>query len=470
MKKKYAIISMAVSIILFLILFIRYDTCKVITDSINLLIWIAILVNVFCIISAVLSGMKIYNAYVMYLVMFLIFIFGQIICRYFFGYTDSRLSYLQVVVKDEELKPAIILSTYCLLAMNYGAMLVNSLKKNKKIEVKEDKTKRLKTFAKILFICTIPFVVYEFGHNIILALNGGYKGVYSEVNYGVSSIIEKVIPYFYISLLLLLYSCRKNISKARAILIFTIIYSGAQMVLGARGILLLQILMAVILWCTAVKKPSKKLVIVMLILIIPVSYIISFIGEMRNYPVEEWGNKIAEGKVLEDNFILKTINEMGIAIYPTAASIIVVPKEIPYKYGTTFAAAVTTIIPNLGAEEHFANKYMNFTSEVANKFGTPFGGSIVEEGFVNFGWYCPLFFIFFAMGIVLLEDKIYYLSSKNEIIYPLYIAFVVQLLWTVRNNLAPLIIYIIRYIIPVVILYLIFIKIYGEKGKKSHNG
>ena len=467
MKKKCAIISMAISIILFLILFIRYDTCQVVKDSLNSLLWIAILINVFCVISAILSGMKIYNAYVIYLAMFLIFIFGQIICRYIFGYTDARLSYLQIVVKEENLKPAIILSTYCLLAMNYGAMLVNSLKRNKKIEVKEVKTKRLKTFAKILFICTIPFVVYEFGNKIILAINGGYKGVYSEVNYGLSSIVEKIIPYFYISLLLLLYSCRKNVAKSRAILIFIIIYSGIQMVFGARGIVLLQILMTIILWCVAVKKPSKKLIIAMLILIIPVSYIISFVGEMRNYPVAEWGKKIAEGKVLQDNFILKTINEMGTAIYPTAASIIVVPEEIPYKYGTTFLAAATTIIPNLGDGEHFANKYIKFTSEVAKKFAAPFGGSIVEEGFVNFGWCCPLFFIFFAMGIVLLEDKIYQLGSKNEIIYPLYIAFVVQLLWTVRNNLAPLIIYMIRYIIPVFILYLVFIKIYSKKGKRS---
>lgn len=459
---------MAVSILLFLILFSRYYTCQSITDPIIVLIWIAVVINVFCIASAILAGEKIYSAYVIYLAMFLIFIFGQMICRYVFGYLDQGLSYLQVIVEEEDLKPAIVLATYCLLAMNYGAMLTKCFLKEKKISEPIENTLVLKTFAKILCLCTIPFVLYDFVDNLSLAIAGGYKGVYSDVNYGLSSIMEKIVPYFFIALLLLLYSYRKEIKKARIIMIFTVLYSGIQMIFGARGILLLQILVTIILWSTSIKKPSKKLIVSLLILVIPMSYILSFIGEMRNYPVSEWKTQIEEGKLFEDNFILKIVNEMGIAIYPTAAAIVLVPDEIPYKYGATFVMALTTIIPNLGEGEHFSNQYTNFTSEIAQKTGGPFGGSIVQEGFVNYGWYCPIFFLLFASLLIYLDNKVQYVKKKSEIIYPLYLAFLVQLLWTVRNNLAPLIIYIIRYILPILILYVIFEKkIYKRKGKRT---
>lgn len=293
------------------------------------------------------------------------------------------------------------------------------------------------------------------------------------MTYGIESIIEKIVPYFFISLLLLIYINRKEIKKARIFFTITIIYCGIQLFFGARGIVLIQILMVVILWYTAVKKMSKKLVIALLILIIPISYLISFIGTMREYPINEWSDKIIEGKAFEENFLVKTMNEMGIAIYPTAATMILVPEKIEYQYGITFMAAFTTIIPNLGSGEHFANQYMNFISKVAKEFRVPFGGSIVAEGFVNFGWFAPLFFVLLGYLMIAIEQRVENARKTNEMVYPLYIFFSVYLLWTVRNTLSTLIIYSLRYALLIYIAYYIFKWIYyknrGHMKKVENN-
>lgn len=150
MKEKKKSIIILITVVLFITLWIRYETGMQISDSITVLTIIAVIVDIYCISTAIISGMKIYSVYVLYTIFYLFFIFGQVICRYFFNYIDPRLNYLSNAISDEQLKPAIILATYCLLAMNLGAMISSFIRRNTKKE--RTARKKRKRFQNSIFI------------------------------------------------------------------------------------------------------------------------------------------------------------------------------------------------------------------------------------------------------------------------------------------------------------------------------
>jgi len=439
----------------------------------NLMIQLVYIILVdwsFCIITGIMCGFKIYGLYLMYLISYLVFIFGQIISRYVFMFTDESISYLMKIIPDEGLTQGIVLAIYCMLSLHLGALICKVFySKNtctyKSTHLSKYKLLNMKKVAVLLFLITFPFAFYNFILVLKLSISGGYVAVHSDINYGINSILEKIVPFFSISLLMLIVANREHLKRARMIFLFAIFYYGLQILFGARGIPLLQIIVTIVLWHSMVNKINKKRIIGIILWLIPLSALLGIMKEVRANPLGYWFANFNSIFIesLKNNSILNVINEMGSAIYPTVASMLVCPNIIPFQYGKTFMYAIFTIIPNVGSGVHWTKQYTDIANIVSLHFGTPFGGSIVEEGYINFGWYSLLFFVVIGYFLVKLETYIENNKEKSEYLYPLYASISVQILWSIRNNLAPVVIYSIRYILITYILY----KVINYKNKET---
>ncbi len=475
-EKLLSISIIMISILILIILMLIYGNLQEITDVQSKIVevsYIALFVSIYCIITSLREKIKWYNLFFLYLIFFVVFLFGQVFNRYLINFIDKDLYDLTREIDARNIAQAIIISTYCLLGMHIGGLLANIIHK-KKINMKEKnieidekrQNSSMRILGIILIAISIVFALSSLWKDFTLVIRGGYSSVYSDFTVGIDSWKDRLIPFFYIGLLILMVSYKDNIKIARCIFLINMFYSGMQIFLGARGLPILSVLMIVITWHICVKKVKKKTAIIIIISIIPVATLISMIREVRSYPMSQWlGNmdKIIVDTIKE-NPISTAINEMGTAIYPTAATISIFPDNRDYKYGSTYWYGIKGIIPNLGSELSKAKVYGDIQEEVSQYYGLSFGGSVIEDLYANFGMYAILFMIAIGFGMNKLQIKMEYENSRNKIIYPLYATMCIQIIWTVRNNINPIFRYFVWYIITTYLLYKI---LYTSIGKKS---
>lgn len=465
-----------ISILLLIILMIIYVNLEERTDIQAAIIevsYVALTVSMYCIITSLILKMKWYNLFFLYLVFFVIFIFGQVFNKYIFNFIDEDLYDLTKNINMKSIAQAIIFSVYCLLGMHIGgvsANLRNYISNNNSQEDTYNEERQIlsmRLVAMILLIISTIFAMKSLFNDFKLAINGGYSSVYSDYSIGIESWREKIIPFFNIGLLLLMVSYKNNIKVSKCIFWIDIIYNGIQIFLGARGIPILSILAIMITWHISIRKIQEKTIAILIILIIPLATLISMIRVVRSYPISDWISNASEILIdtIKENPISTAINEMGTAIYPTAATISIFPDIKEYKHGITYLYGIQGIIPNLGNELSKAKVYGDIQEEVAQYYGLSFGGSIIEDLYANFGKFAILCMVIIGFLMNKIQIKIEKKSKKNVIIFPLYMITCVQVIWTVRNTINPIFRYFVWYILTTYILYKIIYTYLGKKNK-----
>lgn len=465
-------------IFLFLLYFLCFDLFRN-NDIEEMLYTISNVILIHFILSCVifiLCAIKPYNISFLFLVFYFIFIFGQVICRYTFHFIDQTSYDFMYNFSEKEIYHAVRLSLYCMIIMQVGILTGSMLRIKKQTKYINDKRnsflelKIMRYVAIFFLVISAPFALNEFFTDLQLAFIKGYSGVYSSFSIGIGSIGEKITPFFIISLIILMVSYRANLKYAKAVSIFIILYNGIQVLFGARGLPLLNILFTIIVWNSLINKIDKKQWIRYFILIIPVLILISFIRVVRDYAIVEWIENIGVilKDVLENNIILLVLYEMGIAIFPTAASLIVFPNVTNFKFGSTYLYGLYSVLPNVGSSLSIAKTNGDIQMEISKHYGLAFGGSIVGDIYANYGYIIIILFFFIGLFLVYLDKKI--LTEKNIMIKTLLLIYCIQIIWTIRNNINPIIRYFVWYILPVIILYKILFKKFKRKydyGKRD---
>lgn len=468
----YLIITLTILILIFFA-FGKGDNVVITDTLIPHLSIIAFFIWALCIMNCIINKTSISNLYFLYLLMYGVFIFGYIICKYIFGYIALEAFDLNKYINKEYLAQGIILSIYCLIGLHLGYLISllikkqnNQYKKEKKCYDKEISISVIKKMAIILIVISLPFVLVSTINDFKLASIYGYQGVYGSVKVGLASISNKLEPLFFIGMMLLMAGNTKNIKKCKLILAFIIIYNFTLMFLGSRGINILKMLVAIIFYHTKVKKFNYKNILVASILGVILVNSMTMIKSFRKYGLNEWLpnlSKIIKETATENTF-LEIINEMGVAIFPTAAAIEYVDDTQEYKYGMTYLYGLTTFIPNISSEVHSAVEKSDTQAMIAKYYGLSFGGSVVQEAYINFGWYSWIFMAMLGYTLSKLSNKI--LEGHSLIGYTLFCIFMVNFLWTIRNNIMPgLCRDVLWYIVPIYIIYKLIYN--GRKKKQS---
>lgn len=473
MKKNLNIMNMTITIILWLIIFIvkwQYDMGNIDVD-LKCATVIGVMVNIFCIASTVLIEKKITSPYVIFQIMSIPFLYGQLICRELLNVKIDNMFDLKILVTEESLINACFLIAYCQLALHLGNSIYKIVrhKSNKKIMNIDKLTEQvsLKKVGTILLVISIIPATYNFVMNFKTTSTLGYDGLAVNRTYGLASILDKIVPFFQISLYMLMIANKENKFYSKSILCFIITFYGIQMFFGNRGKPIIAVITAIWLYHIAVKKIDKKMIIIILIMIIPLSTVINIIRETRDeMGFGEWINNIGGliiASATKNNPIVETCYEMGTAIYPTAYTIKTIPGKQTYRYGKTYLLSCFSIISinTSGGKNNLAYN-MNIAAQMSEDAGSPFGGSYIQEAYANFGWLSPIFIIFLGMLFEMINRKT--LNSKNLIEIVLIAYLLNSLLWSVRNVLVTLPREICWYIIPT---YLIYKLVYNQQKNKE---
>lgn len=433
--------------------------------------YMGVIVNLFCIISTIIVEKKITSPYTIFQIFSLIFLYGVLICEQILNFKPSDMFDLSILVTDENEISACFLIMYSQLFLQLGVMgekLIAKKENDKDKEVDENtESIVLRKVGCILIILSFIPAMYDFIVNLRAAAVYGYTGLFENASYGFSSIFDKLVPFFQIGLYLLMVGYKEKKGVSKFILFFTIIFYGVQMFFGNRGIPLIAVIVTIWLYHIAVKKIAPKIVVICLIMILPLSILINVIREVRvDYGIKDWINsigEIAKSSVSDNNPILETIYEMGGAIYPTAYTMKVIPKEIDYKYGKNYLLSLYSVIyiNTSNGSTNFA-KDMNISLEISEHSGSAFGGSYIQEAYANFGWFSVIFF--FILGIILEKVNKKIENRKNLISIVLIAYFLNPFLWTVRNVMITLPRELVWYILPTYILYRLIMN--GQKKKE----
>lgn len=471
MKKINCMLSLIINVFVFILLIIFFGNGDSFSGNINisvLLSSISLFLMIYILLSIIKCGYKWNNITFLFLILYYVFTFGQVLCKYTFNFIDMDLFDMSVAFNEVLIQKAMLIGIYSLVSMHTFAIIYKILEIT---PLKKDKTNDnvdfviLKKLGYILLFFSVPFAVYELYTNLGLAYNGGYEAVYTNVKYGVESIVSKISPFFQIALFLLIYTNKFRKKNAIKWLIIGLTFNVVSILLGNRGLPLLHLLSLIVFWNYIFPIPRKKVFLLTLSLI-PLSGVISLFRVLRETAISSWINNFGTLFIsaINDNPILKTINEMGTSIYPISASLNIYPNMLPYKYGITFLYAIGTIIPNLSTTAHWAKMGSSVNVEVASIYKAAFGGSIIQEFYANFSWFgCILFLGLFMFLLNIIEKKC--INSSKSIVKILFFSFLPNILWVVRNNAAPLIKDFVWYILSTYIFY-ILIK-YRTENKKN---
>lgn len=433
---------------------------------------IGISVNLYCIFSSISLEKKVLTPYTIFQMLSIPFLYGQLFCREVLNLEISEMFDLSILVNREDMLDACFLIIYSQLALHFGLVIYKLLNKNTNEEHRDNsetelELKTLRTLGFIFLAVSIIPALYDFYINLTAARDLGYAGLSENNVYGLQSIVDKIIPFFQIALLCLMVGYKNKGSISKYFLLFMVLFYGVQMFFGNRGKPLIYVLVAIWLYHIAIKPINKKIIIITLICIIPVSSILNVIRQVRDdYGIDEWISNAGEmmiDNLTTSNPVLETVYEMGTAIYPISYTIDAIPETVDYKYGETYLLSIYSIVGITFSNEQNSLAYdMNIAAQISEMAGSPFGGAYIQEAYANFGWLSPIFMIFLGMAFEILNRKT--LTAKTLISLVLMAYFLGSLLWTIRNVMVTLPREIVWYIIPTYILYKL---IYNGKKKEE---
>ena len=442
-------------------------------EQFKLLLLVVFAMTIFSIVNSVILEKNFLNLYTIYVIFYFIFNFGLVFLRYYVGYECEEITmYLDYLFTLADLYKATLLSSYCFFAINIGYLFVRLfLRKNtdstimKKYNKKITDLKEYEKLFKVLLVFTLPFVIFEYLKKITLVLNYGYSGNYNDLNYGLASIGEKILPFYTICTFILMLMNKNDKKKAKFYLIIGVVYNFGLILLGARGQAILKIVMYIYIWYKYISKINIKEILKFSLVAFILVLSITIIRQYRDISLNEWVNNIfgIASQALKNNILYEVIYEMGMAIYPTASAIRLVPNVIPYFNGSTYLYSfINSFIFNFGtSDKNITNNY-NIGYIIAEQENIQYGSSFIEESYANFG----MFSIIFCALITIIFVKFIDYINRNEnncIIVGLCLYFYSEILWTIRNVTYNLPRIYLLYFFSILIVVKIMSKIKKEK-------
>ena len=397
--------------------------------SINLLSWIILILSIYFILTLFIKDNKIITPVILFSMMFSICMYGQPICKYIIGFETDKM--IMNLFTEKEIFDAIKLSLQCQIMLHLGTIIPNK-RINKFIEFDKYENIRLnslKLTGIILLIISIIPAIYIYLTKIQQMSLGGYHEIFESKEVGISSIISKISMYFTLAIFILTVSY-KNVK----ILIIGTIYVGSQMFFGARGIPMLTVVCLLLAYNYGVKKISNRALLIIIIGFILATNLMTVIGLLRKYPLSVWANNFDNVAlyISQSNTLYEVIIELGAAIAPTAYAINIVPNLLSLKFGTTYLCALSLAVPDiLGIRSPSVIKTAQIDQLVSSYAGIPFGGSLVEEAYVNFMYFAPL--VFLVLGYIISKFSLKYINSKSPVFIATSSYMMVYILWTIRN-------------------------------------
>lgn len=380
------------------------------------------------------------NIYSIFIILSLIFHFGQIWLYALSISLDNIKTWDIIALYPSNLVIESIV--FCLMAINLmvfvGIIISPTKKKEYEIEtIKDYKTEmydsiKIATFGKVLFIIIIiPTLILDI-QKLFAVAAGGYIAVFNVGSY-ILILLEKLFP---LSIICIMYGNRYTLKKIKPLLIFVVIRMGILILLiGNRSTIMVQIV--IYLYAYYSYKTNTKagrifrfipVVVISLFIIMLMPYIAA--TRSRNVNIN-----IFEFMATNNPFVL-LVSELGASLI-TPVLAINYTKYLGFSYGKTFLSSLSILLPFSSKIFPKASSFIS-VSNTLNLYSPSkgaLGGSFLAEMYFNFGWYSLILVLALAIGIKLISN--YLLPSnqyKSAIFNCLLLYLVYGILIYVRGN------------------------------------
>lgn len=454
-----------------LIIFEIINKQKNMIDNDNYLKSIALLVNILfiiCIYFIYKKKKNIFDFNIIFLAFLFLFCYGQVFL-YSVGVTKENL-YLFSMFNCSQIIEATIYFYFSLIFYILGMSLYLKKDKELSVEIDENLNKAIKKCAIILLLISIIPFFYLLIPTLYNSIVYGYMYNFDNAM-EVSGITGYLSKFFIPSIFMLLYTLKKQKHKSNFLILFLMFIAFLFLLRGSKGSGITILIGVIVFYSTFIKKIKGINIIKIVPIIILITVIIPVISEFRGVKeknITDLGKTFSQTvSNPSENFIVKTIEEMGGTMQAFILTKEVIPSQVNYKYGESYFASIMMLIPSplLGGYS-FAPKAAldTWLMKIHNMSYGP-GYSLIAETYYNFGWHIGIIFttilgIFFTkMFSISSEDK-----NKNELLRLLSFIFLYNSMIKARfpfHEIARNAFYM------YFLVYIVVILIYNQLVKKS---
>lgn len=386
---------------------------------------------------------KIYSMYFIFLILLLIFHFGQIfIFSVGLGNTIEESVISANVIKDMPISTVISsikFSTIAVFLLNEGAQYVFKRSNDSANVEKEYERYELKLSiitGIVLLVISLPFMIMYDSSYFAYSLSSGYLGSSQlSVNYGLTDDLARL---FKVSMIFLIIGNKNKKKLAYSIIIGNIMYSILKIIIiGQRGYETIFILVIIWLYFLLFKQLNLGRFIGLAVLGILFLAILSVTVIFRD-GTESFGFANILSYLTNKNPIISTINEYGSSLYTVQLFIDYVPDKMDYGLGSSYVLSLLSIFPNINGILNGPLK-LAYPNAILAKFVPGIGGSIIGELYYNFSYLGAI--IGGIIGCLIAKLS---LSAENDIkknkYFGLGISAVIfnNLLWIIRDSASVL--------------------------------
>lgn len=413
--------------------------------------WVSLFVSV-CIIISFFPIKKGEGVTLTFIIIYIITTFGRAVLQYNFDYKPSTSYYNSFAAYTKnEISSALLLGVYSLIFLHLGMMLKRLRKKTLNLnqpvfKYNNYQIKALNMTGLILIMIGILPAIIEFYYKFT-----GRHLPGQDFNTIISSLSGLMLPSFIIFLIT---------TKSKWFYYIGLLYYFPQLLWGQRGDPILNIVILTFVYYKYINTRKLKVLSKLAYLIGGVLTLNLFvvIKELRKFPTSVWIKDLPQvfiDTLFKSNPIFEIIYEVGVALTPVAATIKLVPEIIPVQYGKTIIYSIFTAIPDyFGIRPEIMSEYGNVSTLIATYVGSAFGGSMLQDFFINFMWFTPVLMIVIGYLVQAYSFKLNSEQRITKIVF--YCVLLSPLFWWPRSSLG----YMFRYIVTTtclpIIIYLFF--------------
>ncbi|MGQ9579379.1 MAG: O-antigen polysaccharide polymerase Wzy [Armatimonadota bacterium] len=393
---------------------------------------IFVAVSLWCILSWYLVSGSVFDLYSLFFLAAVVFNGGQLILEVFGlnqrGLLDGRFS-------SDVLAETVHLVLLCIVAMHLGAIVgvpvsVKQSEQPRQPSVQSTEVIATRLVGWLLFIISVVPTAIYLRACVSTVMSSGYAAIYFQgIPVGVESVWRVLSVFFVPGVFFLLAGSRGVFLNAAIATAAIVAYSLTNFFIGDRGGGGYALVGFVWLWhrCIRAFKPWK-----ILLVLLAMGLVFPIIGNVRSIPGEHRASLsvFAEAFFSVGNPVTALITELGTTMCTVAYTLMLVPSERAFDYGTGYLRAMMTLVPSLywTTTEAYSTWLVWTVAPDFARMGGGLGYSFIAEAYANFGWLGSILFTF-VLGYALAKLAVWVNSSyepARQALAAAFIAFTIQ--------------------------------------------
>lgn len=369
------------------------------------------------------SEKSLFNPLVIYEVVMYLFLFGQCL-MWVFTEDYSGRNIIDIYDKDLIERAEI----FTLISMFFFHLALFSTKKRMIKNVDHVRTFGLRAAmylcGKLLLCITIiPEIVYNI-RIFTIAQSMGYSGIYTNQASGILLTFLNLREFFFPAVIMTFCGDSKNNKVLQNTLIVMVALDALVcLYVGSRSDAIMQILSLVfvlqVINTNRIKRKKSTIVkfILLFVGLIIIANVVRVIRIIPNRDISTFFEYMFSKKDNSDNMIIGIMGELGGSMATLLETMILVPSNYGYLYGSSYFYALTWLIPGFLTNDVWLKASMNNWIDTVRYTGSGWGFSTTAEAYFNFGFAGVLVFIIigFAVGKLFKGlDRVFFLKNPVE--------------------------------------------------------